>query len=174
MSRANPRCAWTRAVARCARLRGESGSALVELALICALLGVPLLLGTGELGFVVYDSIEVSNAAHAGALYGMQSLTFAADTAGIRTAAQDEAGDFGTAVTVTPSAYYACSSAIGGTKYTGTNAQSNATAACTGGSNHALEFIQVATSVTVTPGMHCPGLPSTFSVLGSSVMEVEQ
>jgi Flp pilus assembly protein TadG len=147
---------------------------VVELALLSSLLGLPLLMGTGEMGFVVYDSIEISNAAHAGALYGMQSLTFAADTAGIRTAAQGEAADFGAAVTVTPTAYYACSSAVGGTKYTGTNAQSNATAACTGGSNHALEFIQVATSLSVTPGVHCPGLPRTFVVLGSSVMEVQQ
>ena len=172
---------WARLLARCdamaralSGLRGESGNALVEVALICSLLGVPLLLGTGEMGYVVYDSIEISNAAHAASLYGMQSATFASDTAGMRTAAQNEATDFGAALTVTPTSYWACSSAIGGTQYTGGSAQTNANAACTGGTNHALEFVQVNTSATVTPLVHCPGLPTSFALSGSSVMEVEQ
>lgn len=133
-----------------------------------------MLLGTGEMGLVVYDSVEVSNAAHAGAMFGMQSLTYAANTSGITSAAQSEASDFGANMTVTPTAYYACSSAIGGTQYTGANAQSNANTACTGSTNHALEFIKVTTSVTVTPTVRCPGLPHTFTLTGSSVMEVEQ
>jgi hypothetical protein len=147
---------------------------MVELALVSSILGVPLLIGTSQMGFVVYDSIEVATAAHAGALYGMQSLTYAANTSGIVTAAQTEAADFGTSLSVTPTAYYACSNAIAGTQYTGSNAQSNANAACTGGTNHALEFIQVNTSATYTPPIHCPGLPRTFTLNGQSVMEVEQ
>lgn len=159
--------------ARWRELRGERGDALIEVALICAFFASPLLLGTGEMGFVVYDSIEISNAAHAGSLYGMQSVTYAADTAGMRTVAQAEATDFGAGLTVTPTAYYACSSAVGGTQYTGSNAQSNANAACTGGNNHALQFVQVRASATVTPMIHCPGLPSSFALSGTSVMEVE-
>ena len=158
--------------ARLGKLHGERGSSLIEVALVSALLGVPLLLGTAEIGLLVYDSIEISNAAHAGALYGMQSLTFAADTAGMISAEQADAADFGAALLVTPTAYYACSSAVGGTRYTGSNAQSNAAAACTGGSNHALEFVQVKTTTSVTPAIHCPGLPSSFVLAGSSVMEV--
>lgn len=127
------RVPWSRVLACCRGLGGEGGNALVEVALIASLLGVPLLLGTGEMGYVVYDSIEISNAAHAAALYGMQSSTFASDTAGMKTAAQNEATDFGAALTATPTSYYACSSAIGGTQYTGGSAQANATAACTGG-----------------------------------------
>jgi Flp pilus assembly protein TadG len=147
---------------------------MIEVALITSLLGVPLLLGTAEVGYVVYDSIEISNAANASSLYGMQSSTFASDTAGMKTAAQNEATDFGAALTVTPTSYYACSSAIGGTQYTGPSAQSNANAACTGGTNHALQFVQVNTSATVTPLVHCPGLPTSFALTGSSVMEVEE
>ena len=162
---------WSRmSMMRC----GERGDALVELALALSLLGLPLLVGTADMGFVVYDSIEVANAAHAATLYGMQSSTYAANTAGIVAAAQTEASDFGATLTATPTAYYACSNAIGGTQYTGSNAQANATAACTGGTNHALEFVQVNTSVTVTPPVHLPGLSRTFTVTGSSVMEVEQ
>jgi Flp pilus assembly protein TadG len=161
---------WT----RCKGLRGDRGSALIELAFIFAILGVPLLAGTAQMGLLVYDSIEVVNAAHAGALYGMQSLTYASNTSGIQTAARNDATDFGTALTVSSSTYYACSNAIGGTQYTGTNAQSNANTACTGSGNHALEFVQVNTSASVTPAIHWPGLPSSYTLRGTAVLEVEQ
>jgi Flp pilus assembly protein TadG len=135
---------------------------------------MPLLIGTSDMGFVVYDSIEVSNAAHAAAMYGMQSSTYAANTSGMTTVAQAEATDFGTNLSVTPTSYYVCANAISGTQYTGASAQSNANTACTGSGNHALEFVHVTTSVTVTPPIHLPILPRTFTVTGSSVMEVEQ
>jgi hypothetical protein len=156
------------------RAGGDNGSALIELALIVALLGTPLALGTSEMGSVVYDSIEISEAANAGAWYGMQSSTFAADTAGITTAAQAEASDFGTKLTVTSSTFYACSLAVGGTRYAGANALANATSGCTGTTNHPLQFVQVNTSATVTPLVNCPGLAKIFTLGGLSVMEVEQ
>lgn len=177
MSRRHRRCPrrlWVCVLAHCRGLGGESGSALVELAVVVAFLGIPLLLGTAEMASLVYDSIEISNAANAGAAYGMQSLTFASNTSGMTTAAQNEASDFGAALSVTPTTYYACSSAIGGTQYTGASAQSNANAGCTGTGNHALEFVQVKTSASVTPSIHWLGLPSSFTLTGSSVMEVEQ
>src|ERR1035441_5836107 len=97
-------------------LRDEAGSALVELGLMLAILGVPLLLTTAHFAILLTDSIIVANAAHAGAEYGMQSATFAGDTAYIQTEAQDDSG-MGTNLTVTPTVFYACSTAIGGTQY---------------------------------------------------------
>jgi hypothetical protein len=126
------------------------------------------------MGIMVYDSIEISNAARAGAAYAMQSVTYAANTSGIIAAAQAEASDFGTKLAVTPFIYYACSNAITGTQYTGANAQTNAKSACTGGTNHAIEFVQVTTSITITAPIHCPGLTQTFPMSSSSVTEVEQ
>jgi Flp pilus assembly protein TadG len=152
----------------------DSGNSVVELALIVGLFAPPLLLGTAQLSILIYDSIEVSNAAHAAAMYGMRSLTYASETSQIITAAQTEASDFGTSLAVTPTLYYACSNAVGGTQYTGTNAQSNATAACTGGTNHPLEFVQVVARESVTPMIHFSGLPATMTLTGSSVMEVEE
>ena len=76
-------------------LRGETGGALVEMALCIPLLGAPILIGTVETGMVLYDSIEVSNAAHAGTAYGMMSSTFAANTSGMTAAAHGEAPDLG-------------------------------------------------------------------------------
>ena len=67
-----------------------------EAAALCmSIFGLPLLVGTVELGTMMFSSIEVTNAAHAGAAYGMISATFAADSSGIITAAQGEAAEFG-------------------------------------------------------------------------------
>jgi Flp pilus assembly protein TadG len=147
---------------------------MVELASLVAIIGLPLLIGTAELATVIYDSIEISNSAHAGAIYGMQSSTYAANTSGITSAAQAEAADFGTSLSVTPTTYYACAANVSGTKYTGASAQSNAEAGCTGTNNRALEFVQVNTSLAVAPPMHLPGLPTSYTLTGSSVNEVEQ
>jgi Flp pilus assembly protein TadG len=151
--------------------REESGNALVETAMCISFIAMPMLLGTVTLGSMAYTSIEVSNAAHAGAMYGMMSSTFAANSTGIVSAAQGEATDLGTNLRVTPNLYYACSSAVGGTQY---SSQTAASSACTGGTNHALQFIQVVTSATVTSPIRCPGMPATYTLVGTSVMEVAE
>jgi len=159
-------------VRRCCRqLQGESGGALVEIALCIPLLGGPILIGTVETGMALYDSIEVSNAAHAGAAYGMMSATYAADSTGMIAAAQGEAGGIGSSLTVTPTAYFACSQSIGGNQYT---TQTAANSACTGASNHTLEFVRVTTSASVPIPFRVPGLPTSFNLAATSVMEVEE
>jgi Flp pilus assembly protein TadG len=160
----------TAVVSRCRLLREEHGNALVETAMCLSFLGLPMLVGTVEMGGMTYESVEISNAAHAGAAYGMISSTFAGDTSNIIAAAQAEASDFGTGLSVTPVVYYACSNSIGGTQYT---SQSAASTGCSG-SGHSLEFIQVTTSGTVTPAIHCPGLPASYTLKGVSVMEVQE
>ncbi len=154
------------------RLRDEAGNAALELALTFGIFALPLMVGGSELASVIYDSIELSNCAHAGAMYGMMSSTFAADTAGIQKAAQAEAADFGTSVTVTPTSYYACSSAVDGTQYA---TEAAAAAVCpANASNHYLQFINVVSTVTITPPAQLPGLPKTWTLHGSSVMEVQE
>ena len=148
---------------------GERGSAVVELALTLGVFGAPLLLGTLTLVNVIYCSIEVANAAHAGAVYGMVSSTYAGDTSGIRSASQEEASDLGGYLTVSPTTYYACSTALGGMQY---SSQSAATSACSGSGNHPLQFVQVVVSATIVPAFHFPKLPSTFTLTNTSVMEV--
>jgi Flp pilus assembly protein TadG len=150
---------------------GRSGTAALEMVLILAFLGAPLLLGTAEVGFLVYDSIEIANAAHAGAMYGMQSNTNASNTSVITTAAQSEASNFGTNLAVTPTVFWVCSTAESGTQYSTSSA---ATTACTGTSNHALEYLKVSVSATATPPIHFPGLPASFTLTGASTMEVEE
>jgi Flp pilus assembly protein TadG len=151
--------------------RDEAGSAIVELALILGLFGSPLLLGTVEIASLLYSSIEVSNAAHAGVMYGMMSSTYASDASGITNAAREEASDFGVSLTATPSIYYVCSAALAGTQYA---TQTAANTACTGTGNHSIQFIQVTASAAVTPPVRMPALPATITLSSTSAMEVEQ
>ena len=149
----------------------ERGSSVVEVALLLAVFGPVLIVGTAQMGLVAYASIEVSNAAHAAAMYGMVSSTYASDTAGMTIAAQQEAADFGTRLTVTPTTYYACSAALGGTQYA---TQAAATSACTGSGNHPLQLVQVNVNLRYTPSIHLPALASTFSLGADSVLEVAE
>lgn len=154
------------------RIADNSGNAALEFALAFGLIGTPLMLGTSEIAALIYDSIELSNCAHAGAMYGMMSSTFASDTSGIQTAAQSDAADFGSNVTVTSSSYYACSSAVDGTQYT---TQTAAAAVCpANASNHYLQFITVVASMSITPPVQIPGTPKSWTVNGVSTMEVQE
>jgi Flp pilus assembly protein TadG len=143
----------------------------LELALVLSFLGVPLLLGTIETGVLLFNYSEIANAAHVGAVYGMRSSTFANDGSGITAAGQTEAYNLGAALTVTPLIYYACSAALDGTHY---SSATDATAACTSGSNHSLQFIQVTASASITPPLHLPGLPASLTMQSVSVMEVQE
>jgi Flp pilus assembly protein TadG len=157
----------------------------VELALIVSILGLPLLLGIADMGMLVYSAIEIADAAHAGAMYGITSASAASETSNMIAAAQADAPNFvnglgASTLTVTPTSYYACSVAEGGTQYTPaeygsiTLAQAAANAACTPSPNHALYFVQVVASAPVTLPFHCCGLPATFTMSSTSVMEVEE
>jgi len=153
-------------------LREDRGNAVVELAAGFAFIVTPLLLATAETAFIIYDSIEVSSAAQAGAMYGMISSTLASDSTGIRNAAQAEASDFGTNLTVTPTTYYACSAAITGTQY---STPAAAGAVCpANASNHYLQFVKVTSTASITPVVQFPGLPKSWTLNGVSVMEVQE
>jgi Flp pilus assembly protein TadG len=182
MTQPNLRCAQgplSRFLARCKGLRNDRGQAQVELAVVFAFLGLPILLGTAQMAILVYDSIEVTNAADAGATYGMTTTVHMAASTVIATAARSEAPDFpGTTLTVTSTYYWACSNTIAGpypiTEYTGASGLTNAQKVCPSGVNHPVPFIQVQTSATVTPFVHWPGLARTFTVNGTALQEVQQ
>lgn len=152
-------------------LRHQQANALVELAVFLSLLGIPLLLGTVYTSGLILGDIQITNAAHTAALYAMTSSTFAQNNSGIIAAARAEAPGFGTGLSVTPSIFYACSAALSGTRY---STQSAANSACTGGTNHSLEFVQVIASATVTPPCQIPPLPPSATLSSVSIMEVEE
>jgi Flp pilus assembly protein TadG len=79
---------------KCGRRWRQRGQALIEMAIALPIL-IGLLLGIIEIGRYAYLAIVVSSSARAGAIYGAQNLVDAVNTAGITTAAQNDA-DLGT------------------------------------------------------------------------------
>jgi Flp pilus assembly protein TadG len=154
-------------IARRGRIRGDAGQALVELALIMPIFSL-LLLGAAEFGQVTYDAIEVSNAARAGVAYGVQP---AATTAGIQAAAIADAPNIPNppGLTVTSNTFCTCSGDPGSAHVPCTSAP----ATCSASGAHALTYIQVNTSATVTPLVHYPGISGGFALNGQAIMRVE-
>lgn len=142
----------------------EDGAALIEAAVTLPLLFL-LLIGAVEFAMAAYASIEVSNAANAGAAYGAQNAIAAADTAGIQLAATSDATNI-TLATPTVARTYICSdgSAVSGTP-PGVTCMSGAAVETT---------LTVATRTDYTPPVRWPGLPSTFTLKGQAVRKVMQ
>jgi Flp pilus assembly protein TadG len=139
----------------------EAGSALVEFALTLPVL-VAMILGAVELGWVTYGSIEVMNAARAGASYGCQNSTAAGDTRGIQNTAALDAPDIPLGTT-TVNTSCICSN--------GTASTCQPTD-CSGSSIETI--LTVSTQATVTPLFRVPGLPTTFTLHGKAVEKVLQ
>ncbi|GAC1548613.1 MAG: hypothetical protein NVS3B16_21710 [Vulcanimicrobiaceae bacterium] len=147
----------------------DSGSAILELALIAPLL-VLLAVGTVEVGTYMYDGIEVGNGARAGVQYGAQGSTSSLpatylDTAGIIAAAQADAKQITlTRPTVSDvTTYYTCDSAPG-TQYA-------ATPTCPA-TDHVDTYVQVVAAGTFTPFLALPGIPSTLTITRTAVQQV--
>ncbi|HTU51109.1 MAG TPA: TadE/TadG family type IV pilus assembly protein [Acidobacteriaceae bacterium] len=144
--------------------RGELGQALVELALVFPIF-ILLLVGAAEFGRLAYAAIEVSNAARAGASYGSQSHITASDFANIQLAATQDALNV---AGVTATAADSCTCSTGGTITCSTALTSCPSPA------RIIEYVQVNTSGTIDPLFHYPGLPTTFTLTGQSIMRVQQ
>ena len=139
--------------------RRRFGQGLLEAALTLSVLCI-LLLGAIEFGKVAYAAIEVTRAAKAGVQYGDTNVTTAADTVGIQNAATREAPDI-SGMTTTSSISCSCSN--------GTTATCSNTA-CP--NSHIIETLTVLTTDTYNPGIHIPGLPSTYTLHGKAVQTV--
>jgi Flp pilus assembly protein TadG len=147
-----------------ARTMSEVGSALVEFCLTMPVLAA-LLVGAAELGWMTYASVEVANAARAGVSYGCQTSATAGDTTGIQNTAAADAPDI-TLGTTTVSTSCICSD---GSAATGSGCLP---ASCTNSQPETILTVQ--TQATVTPFVHIPGLPASFTLHGQAVQKVLQ
>jgi Flp pilus assembly protein TadG len=145
-------------------LRKERGQALTELALVLPVL-MAILLSVAEMARVAYAAIEVSNAARAAVQYGDQNATTAADTAGMRTAASDDAANLAS-ITTTVTTDYVCSSS---TSWSG---MSTTPPTCSG--SKVQTILVVDTQATVNPLIHVWGLPTSYTVNGQAIQECLQ
>jgi Flp pilus assembly protein TadG len=137
-----------------AKAAPEHGASLVEFALMLPFLGL-LLIGAIDFGRAYYLNVEVSNAAHTGALYGTQNHT---DTTGMQNAATGDAVDVSG---MTATATYGCECSDG----------SNAVALCSSPPTctvNVVNYVQVTTSATYTPMFAWPGIPASIAMQGSA------
>ena len=135
-------------------LRETAGSSLIETALLMPVL-MFLLVGTVDFGRGFYTLHEVTAAAEAGALYGVQQVS---DTAGMVTASQMEATDLPALVTT---ASYGCECSDG----------SSASASCTSlptCAYNAVDFVEVDTVYAYKPLFGYPGVPSVLNLSGKA------
>src|ERR1035437_109276 len=132
-------------------LRDTAGQSLVELALLLPIF-VVLLLGAAKFGILLYDSIEVSEAARAGVAYGSQSAATAGNTALMQSAATND-GPNVPGLAATAKQFWSCSKAPA-TQYSSAAA---AAAACPNG-YHVLNYVQVNTTATISSPIHILGL----------------
>jgi Flp pilus assembly protein TadG len=146
------------ALRRGALVKGQSA---VELAVAVPLLLLLLLAGT-DFGRIFYMSSGVASAARAGAQYGSQSVITAANAAGMVAAAKTDGSNV-TAMTATASQ---C-----------TCATSSTVTACPSGyctSAPQATFVTVQTSVVFQTLVTYPGIPSSTTLAGKAIMQVEQ
>jgi len=139
-------------------LRGEQGASLVELALVLPLF-LLLTFGGIDLGRACYLVIEIAGAAHAAVTYGSQNPT---DTAGMTTAAEDDAPDVPHLSVGTPTYGCECSD---GTNY---SASCSSTPSCP--SNNEVYRVNVTVTGTYSPLFPWPGVPSSMSFSSSASM----
>lgn len=143
-------------LARCwAKLKqGREGACLLETALLTPVL-LLMIVGAVDIGRGFTMAIELSSAAHAGAIYGTQNPT---DTAGMAQAAvRDTPAVSGLSATAT----YGCECADG----------SSASALCTVTpvcADNYVYYVTVTASATYTPMLHYPFLPATLNLSSTS------
>lgn len=141
--------------------RSVRGQASVELALSLPLLLIMFLVVV-ETGRAFYIAISVANAARAGVQYGSQNLTTAADSAGMQTAAANDAPNI-VGLTAIATHFCVCSDGTAST-----------CAATDCASSHRLLYTQVNTSAPYSPLINFMGILPTMSVPGQAVMRVAQ
>ncbi len=152
------------------RLCDNAGGALVEMALMIGLFAPVMLLGTSELAGLVYASIEVSNAAHAGAAYAAQSYISSSDTAiptqsQVAAAVQNDAPEITPMLTPTTTLTASVATGCNGSAATA----GNTIPACTG---NTLPYVQVTSQAQITPLVYFPGLPKSLTLTSQATMNL--
>jgi Flp pilus assembly protein TadG len=145
--------------------RRRAGNSAVELALAFAVLGL-LTMGIADFGRIYYTTIELSNAATAGAIYGAFTVSRSSDIDGMKTAALNEAADL-TGVDVTtvpPLRYCQCPDKS-------TNDCSNINACGVGVKMR--YYVKVTTKKTYKTMSKFPGMPNTIDITRQTVMRVQ-
>jgi Flp pilus assembly protein TadG len=136
--------------------QAASGQSLVEFAMLAPVV-ILLLLAVADFGRVFYFAIDLNNAARAGTQYGIQSPANAADVTGMIQAAQNDASNL-SGITATASEYCQCPD--------GTTQACNSAPTC----GDLRVYVEVDTSGEFQTLLEYPGVPSSISLSGKSVV----
>jgi Flp pilus assembly protein TadG len=137
------------------------GQSVVELAVAVTVL-VMLLLAGADFARIFATWIELNGAARAAAQYGSQSIITAADTSGMIAAAETDNSNI-TGLTVTAS-QCTCESSQSVTACSSSYCSDNSTAT----------YVIVDTQATFHTLVNYPGMPSSVTLSGQAVMQVQQ
>jgi Flp pilus assembly protein TadG len=138
----------------------QRGQSAAELALVVPML-IVLMLAVADMARVFYLWIEVNSAARAGAQYGSQSVATAANSAGMEAAAKTDAANV-SGLSVTAS-QCTCGS-------------SPTVSACTSSyctDSPSANYVTVNTQASFHTVVTYPGIPSSITVTGSAIMQVQ-
>lgn len=138
-----------------------NGQSLVELAMAIPVL-LLLLLAAADVGRVFYLSIAVNNAARAGAQYGSQSVITAADSNGMVQAANTDGSNVANLTVTATQCTCESSSSVPAcpASYCTNDAQAT--------------FVQIQTQAPFHTILNYPGIPSSVTLSGNAIMQVEQ
>jgi Flp pilus assembly protein TadG len=144
------------------RPRGQSA---VEFAMIASIV-LLVLLAVADFGRMFYVSVALNNAARAGAQYGSQSLITAADSSGMVTAVDNDATNVTNLSTPTTS-LCGCASSL----------PANVTNTCPSSyctNNPDAIYVTVTASAPFNTITKYPGVPSSTTLSGTAIMQVQQ
>lgn len=136
----------------------SEGSSFVELALVLPLF-LLMLIPAVDIGRALYAAIEVSSAAGAGAMYGMQNP---GDVAGMVSASQSGASNL---AGVTATATYGCECSDGSSA----SALCTSTPTCT---YNYVSYIDVVATAPYVTTLKYPGLPASMNISREARMRV--
>lgn len=151
-------------------VQAESGQAMLELA-ICLPLFVLLVLGTAEIANIAWASVQLHNAAHAGAQFGSQSRANAADVTDIEKAVKNEAPRLTITFPSAPSQSCSCIDPSTGAP-AGSGSTGCETLAECPSPYVILDNITVTARAAVTPIIRYPGLPASYTLQATATMGV--
>lgn len=161
----NSHASRTQAGSACGH-RWRSGQSAVELALIFPTVAL-LLLIAADFGRLFSMNVGLRNAARAGAQYGSQSVVTAADAAGMIAAVQKDGSSI-TGLSTPTANQCTCESgssvAACATTYSANYCTHNASAT----------YVIVKAQATFHTLIHYPGIPSSLTLSGQAVMQVQE
>jgi Flp pilus assembly protein TadG len=153
--------------------RSEKGSALVETALSLPLVLI-VFFGSVDFARVFYTSIELTNAARAGAQYGASALARSGNIAGMQSIATGAVNVAGVAATA--SRLCQCATASGAFSSTSPSVNNCASVVATScpGTHRVVTVTVTATKTFVTIGSFIPGFPTSVALSRTATQRVSE